>query len=406
MNILEKVLDFNEIDRDNIKIELMRDSNFAFFRGTSHLFFENLAFITKHKFMKSKKLLCYIQGDAHINNVGFSNQKCSSVKNVRFDINDFDEASVANPFLDIIRFGVSIGFFFDEFNNSDDANFRDINMIFQDTEMIEFFLKKYFKYVVNPKYKKYNWKKNKFMNRMRKKSLQRADSSNPKSRINKFTKEVDDRRFFDYENEKISKLSLDKELSLKDSISTVITDMEICEVCKRDSAGVGSAHLDRFYILAKYEEEYFLFEMKEQLKPSYLKYFPKFNRYLKYKKASKLHIEAKRKMIENADLHLYSLEYEKKDFLIKSIFNAKYSIDMYKLYGENIVDFEENLKEYLTFCAIALSNAHKKSSLELTDFIDKMLEIKCSNFYEIESIIFKSYATNVAMYSHFIRDLD
>ena len=68
----------------------MSSTAFAFFRGTSHLFFEHFSKIP-HNIFNNKDLLCWIQGDSHIGNLGFSNKLSNSIKEIRFDVNDFDE---------------------------------------------------------------------------------------------------------------------------------------------------------------------------------------------------------------------------------------------------------------------------------------------------------------------------
>jgi hypothetical protein len=410
MKVLDKILIFNKIDIDNIKISLMKDSAFAFFRGTSHLFFEHLGQYQNHKLLQDKDLLCWVQGDAHIGNLGFSNKKSSSIKLVRFDINDFDESFIGNPLLDIVRFGVSIGFFFDNLNQHEKDVMRNMDLVFMDTEIIEYFLKRYFKHITEKESAKYRYSKRVFMSTHRKKALKRADITHDKSRINKFTNIVDNQRVFDYNNEKIAKLNKDKKEYLIKKLSKKYKKDNIVDICQRVTAGVGSSHLDRYYMLLKDKKETLLMEIKEQLNPSYIDYFDNlkeiYNDMHSTKRASQLHIEAKQKMIDNHDIHLNHIEIDGKDFLIKSIFNAKHSLEGLDFFtNKSLEEFETNLKEYIDFCAIALSNAHKKSALNQDKFISKMKKMKSKSFYEIETMILKSYATNISLYEHFVRDL-
>jgi hypothetical protein len=403
MQVLDKILNFNQITKDNIKITLMKENSFAFFRGTSHLFFEHLYTIVDKNFINNKDLLCWIQGDAHIGNVGFSNKKCSSIKDIKFEINDFDESFIGNPILDIIRFCVSIGFFFDNFNNTQKESLRDTGFIYKDTIMIEYFMKKYFKFIVDEKDIKYKWKKSKFMSNMAKKAQKRVDTNHPKSKINKFTKIKDNQRVFDFSNPKIKPLKNKTKLisKLQENLGYKVLD-----VCIRKTAGVGSAHLQRYYMLTQKNNQTLLLEIKEQILPSFLNYFENNKQYLEHKKASQIHIKAKQKMLKDYDLHLNSFEYENKDFLIKSIFNAKYSVDGEMFIKDNIENFDKNLKEYLEFCAISLSNAHKNSAQNKNKFIKEMRKIKKKRFFRIETMTLKSYATNLMFYSHFVRDLE
>jgi hypothetical protein len=403
MQVLNKILEFNNISKDNIKIQLMKNDSFAFFRGTSHLFFEHLVSILDPKVIDQRDLQCYIQGDAHIGNLGFTNKHCSSIEDIKFNINDFDESFFGNPFLDIVRFGVSIGFFFDNLNNSQNQKLRDIDFIYKDTVIIDYFLEKYFKYITKDKHIKYPWKKSSFMQTQAKKAFKRTNIENPKSRINKFTKIVNNKRVFDFSNEKIEPLK-NKDKLIKELKKQF--DFNIIDICTRKSAGVGSSHLKRYYMLIKDEKEFdILLEIKEQLMPSFLNYFTKNQVLLKDKSSSQIHIDAKKAMLNDHDIYLETFSYENKDFLIKSIFNAKYSIDSESFMKNGIENFERNLKEYINFCAIALSNAHKKSAVNRTKFIKAFKKVKKIDFYKMDNLILKSYSTNIMFYSHFVRDL-
>lgn len=411
MKTLDKILIYNKISKDNVKISLMRDNPFAFFRGTAHLFFEHLSKYKNHKLFLNNELLCWIQGDCHINNLGFSNKKCSRIKDVRFNLNDFDEAFIGNPFLDVIRFGVSLGFFFDDLNYHQKDVMRSIELVHMDTEIIEYFLKKYLKYASNKKTIKLDFKNNLFMKEHRKKALKRADDEHEKSSINKFTNIVDDLRKFDYTNDKLEPITDKLKKQLIKELSKIYDKKDIIDICKRATAGVGSSNLDRYYMLLRYDGDVILLEIKEQINPAFIEYYDLFKDIYdtnhSQKSASSLHIEAKKNMIEHIDIHLKSFAFENKDFLIKSIFNAKYSLDGMDFFTNKSLDeFEQNLKEYINFCAITISNAHKKSALNKNDFISKMKKIKHKDFYEIFTIILKSYSTNLSLYSHFTRDLE
>ncbi len=402
MNVLEKILEFNKIEKDNIKIELMSDTAFAFFRGTSHLFFEHLSKMP-HNIFNNRDLLCWIQGDSHIGNLGFSNKSSNSTKNIRFDVNDFDESFIATPFLDLIRFCVSIGFFFDELNKRDD-----IELVYKDTEVMEQFLNNYFKYVTKNSYIKYDFNESKFLKKIYQKVQKRVDVNYEKARINKFTKIVNNKRIFDYSNESI--IELNKTIKEK-LLKKLKNKYEIIDICKRVSAGVGSSHLNRFYMLVKEKNSEILLEIKEQLLPSYLEHFSKFKSLYKkdYKNYSnaKIHITAKKEMMNDYDKHLSEINFEGKNYIIKSIFNAKYSLDIEKFFdnSDNIEKFLNNIEDYITLCAISLSNAHKKSALNQKKFIKSMKNISKKNKFEIETMILKSYTTNILMYEHFVRDL-
>jgi len=93
------------------KLEKISESAFSFYRGTAILFYRDL-------FDKSLALSagdenftpgglngCYINGDLHIANFGFSR---NSENDAQFDANDFDESYIGSYMLDLKRLAVSI----------------------------------------------------------------------------------------------------------------------------------------------------------------------------------------------------------------------------------------------------------------------------------------------------------
>ncbi len=115
-NVYERVMQYNQ-NRDpqfvQTKYKLMASGAFRFFRGTCHLFYEDLA---KNQTWKdaTKTWVC---GDLHIENFG-SYRSHHGV--VYFDLNDFDEAVLAHPTWELSRFLCSIYLAGKELNISED----------------------------------------------------------------------------------------------------------------------------------------------------------------------------------------------------------------------------------------------------------------------------------------------
>lgn len=116
-NVYERVMQYNQ-NRDPkflaIKYKLMSSGAFRFFRGSCHLFYEDLA--TKQAWTDANK--AWICGDMHVENFGSYR---SHSKVVYFDLNDFDEAVLAHPTWEISRFLCSIYLAGKELNLSDQA---------------------------------------------------------------------------------------------------------------------------------------------------------------------------------------------------------------------------------------------------------------------------------------------
>jgi uncharacterized protein (DUF2252 family) len=89
-----------------LKYDLMSENPFRFFRGTCHLFYEDLA--------AAKPLplspLAWTCGDLHIENCGSFRGENGLVY---FDLNDFDEALLAPAAYEVVRLVTSIFVAFD-----------------------------------------------------------------------------------------------------------------------------------------------------------------------------------------------------------------------------------------------------------------------------------------------------
>ncbi len=90
-NVPHRILKFNK-DRNPqmvvLKYAAMRENVFRFYRGTAHLFFEDLP----KRISISDSTRVWVSGDLHLENFGTYK---SSNRQIYFDINDFDEAALA-----------------------------------------------------------------------------------------------------------------------------------------------------------------------------------------------------------------------------------------------------------------------------------------------------------------------
>jgi uncharacterized protein (DUF2252 family) len=103
-DLTKRIIDFNR-DRlprmIKVKYKFMGENLFRFFRGTCHLFYEDLA--GEQSFPESP--LGWICGDLHLENFGSYR---SSNDQVYFDLNDFDEAILAPVAWEVVRLVTSI----------------------------------------------------------------------------------------------------------------------------------------------------------------------------------------------------------------------------------------------------------------------------------------------------------
>jgi uncharacterized protein (DUF2252 family) len=107
--LYERLTTFNKgllSDMVRLKYEAMAENAFRFFRGTCHLFYEDLAAAQPLPLSP----LAWICGDLHIEN--FGSYKGDN-KLVYFDLNDFDEALLAPASYEVVRMVTSIFIAFD-----------------------------------------------------------------------------------------------------------------------------------------------------------------------------------------------------------------------------------------------------------------------------------------------------
>ncbi len=87
------------------KYERMKSSAFVFYRGTNHLFWEDFAGDSRLNHFGDAGTRTWLQGDLHVENLGaFGNDEGVVV----YDINDYDEAVIADYQYDLWRMAVSI----------------------------------------------------------------------------------------------------------------------------------------------------------------------------------------------------------------------------------------------------------------------------------------------------------
>jgi uncharacterized protein (DUF2252 family) len=87
------------------KYDKMSESAFSFYRGTNHLFWADLADDERVTDFGSDETVTWIQGDAHANNFGAFHDDEGRIV---YDLNDFDEAVVADFQLDVWRLATSV----------------------------------------------------------------------------------------------------------------------------------------------------------------------------------------------------------------------------------------------------------------------------------------------------------
>ena len=104
MTLTERILKYNagrNADFVKLKYAGMRETIFRFYRGTAHIFNEDIP--AKSFLLQSPH--CWITGDLHLENLG--SYKADN-RLAYFDLNDFDECIMAPSLIDVARFVTSI----------------------------------------------------------------------------------------------------------------------------------------------------------------------------------------------------------------------------------------------------------------------------------------------------------
>jgi uncharacterized protein (DUF2252 family) len=192
-NLIERIQAFNSNKipaMRAIKFKKMRSDVFAFFRGSSHLFYEDWP----KGGLLDKAPLTWICGDLHLENFGTYQ---SSNGLVYFDINDFDDAALAPFTWDVTRLATSLFLAGDLLNLSEDSSHQ---------LCIEF-LEKYF-------------------STLAKGSIHSLERDNVKAPIKKLLRVLKSRRRSDLLDDQTRKLKTERRFKNKDSRYLPVSEQE------------------------------------------------------------------------------------------------------------------------------------------------------------------------------------
>jgi uncharacterized protein (DUF2252 family) len=342
----EKLLD---ADR-RAKYEKMAGSAFAFYRGTNHLFWEDFAGDRRISFFGDELTRTWLQGDLHIENFGaFGNDEGTVV----YNINDFDEAVIADYQYDLWRLAVSIVLVARQ--NEDLTAEEQKNVV---RAFAESYLGKLESYIGhNDEYElvfdssNTSGKLDNFLKAQEKKSS-RAKM------LNKWTRVEDNGRVFNFdvtndEGDLLLEATTDSE---RDSMLCAIEayDMELVkkprgyhsnyfeikDVARRLLAGTGSLGTPRYYVLIEGEnsslEDDRILDIKRQSMPTAYRYLQNDaqSEYEAFKKRyeggdAKWHEAAYRALAVRTDDHLGWLILEGEDYSVRerSFFKKAFPVD-------------------------------------------------------------------------------
>ena len=263
-DITERILKYNSAFKPefiSLKYKLMAENPFRFFRGTCHIFYEDL---NLGEPLPSSPVT-WNCGDLHIENFGSYR---GDNKLVYFDLNDFDEAILAPVLWDLVRMITSIFLAFDSLKITDE----------QALKAVEMFLKTFthILYEGNARYIEPQTATG-----IVKKFLKSASDRKQKELINERTKLIKGRVQLDKGlnkhlkvNKQLKQELIDNFIPWMKSNNAPPNDYKVMDVCFR-IAGTGSIGVERFLFLIQKVNDakrFMLIDMKEAGPSSLLPY--------------------------------------------------------------------------------------------------------------------------------------
>jgi uncharacterized protein (DUF2252 family) len=393
MILMDKIRDrVNEFNKGvplfllKVKYKRMSESAFRFFRGTCHLFYEDLG--KSNSFPSSPT--CWITGDLHIENFG-SYKGDNGL--VYFDVNDFNEAVLAPVTWEIARMTTSIFVAFD-----------DLQIGHRETEeMVSLFLKTYSSILAvgKPKYIEAKIARGivkDFLQRISERTLGELLDG----RISKKGKEL--RLCIDGERH----LKLESELKdkLRDFSDEWIRNNHPKYRCLDIAfriAGTGSVGVKRYVFLLKHlekEKNYLMVDMKQATPSSLEKFSPvKQPRWLN---EGERMVSVQQYMQNVCPALLTFVSFDREPFLIKKLQPSEDRVN-FRLLKKREKDISQVIKEMATLAASAhLRGAARKGAATP----DELMDFGNSNSWQNEIIGFsREYSKRVKGYHYeFIKE--
>ena len=340
MKKLEQIKLFNstrEKDKLLIKYSIMTESPFRFFRGTCHLFYNDL--LKQYPFKPSPD--AWICGDLHTENFGSFK---GANRLVYFDMVDFDETLLGPVLWDVVRLATSIVLVADELKFT----------LIQKKKLIYILLEQYQLQIVRQKaiaielqtahgiiknlFEKVTLRKEK--NILKKRTLNNSLIINDK--LFALSKKIKNNLIEDF-NEWFKK-NINNDFIIKDIGFRI--------------AGTGSIGVERYLCLAKHKtkkEKALLIDVKEAL-PSSLKQYCKVKSYKWANEAARV-IETQALVQHVAPAFLSTYKYNNKWFIVKELQPTEDKVCV-----EDMMKKPNELFDYVHWLGIITASAHLRGS--------------------------------------------
>ena len=348
----------------------MSESEFAFFRGTAHLYYRDLAAQTllKKSLFNNETTLTWVQGDLHINNFGAF---CNAEEEIVYDLNDFDDAWINSYLCDVWRCAVSI-FLAGRDNGFTDKKLRSAvgEFALQYLNELEQDCGREGRHLGKVTVDKANGPLRKFLEKAARKNSRRA-------MLDDWTiRELDVRRF-DLKDPELRGISPEDFILLRSAVSVYKDGLKskvagkskyftVLDAARRVGAGVGSLGSARYYVLIRGKNDHAdtcrILDIKEQGMPSMFHFLPEEDRTkimenYDLTRAGARVAHAQRAMLMDPDPHLGSISILGRAFSIRERSPFKKRLKVEKLV--RFKDFFEMAHHWGTILAAAHARADK-----------------------------------------------
>jgi len=359
--------DLTSADREQ-KYKVMAESSYRFFRGTSHLFWQDMFNDWRFSlFGGVPGSQTWIQGDAHVYNFGaFANHD----GDVIYGLDDFDDAVVSDYQYDLWRLAVSLVLDIRANGRFDASECSDAL-----TELAEAYLAVVTDYQDNDLDEEVHFTR-KTADKPLKKFLKKVESKKGRGEmLEKWTRvQKNGKRVFDTNLPKLRRLSPQGRKRFLEAFENYRTTREqkdsrfwqLKDVVRRVSAGTGSLGTDRFYVLIEGEDEShgddIILDIKEQSGPALLLAMSEEEREAyqsTYPHEGERHAQAFHALAEHPDRYLGWLELDGKVFSVRERSPFKDDFNTEKLTKKG------HLKKMAATWGEVLATEHKRASRTL-----------------------------------------
>lgn len=357
-NEINQFNSFLDTNTKAYKYNQMKISAFNLYRATVHLFYKDLyngTIIIPSEWKTTSGINTWLSGDLHIQNYGFFENDNWKIK---FDLNDFDESSVAPFYMDLIRYVATIHLMKNEvgFNFSDSEIYN----------MCKYFLETY-KSALSASSVEFTESN---LSGFVKSIMQKVKNDNSVTTLlDKWTKISSGKRIFNLSNSDLQACSITEISafwqSYKNSISSFVASQnsnyfKVKDVAIRLNSGLGSLGVKKYYVLIEGKtssnSDDIILEVKEERTPS-MYFNPAISQISFTYQADRVKLAAK-SLLKNLENHTGVMIASSKSYFVRMISAYKY--------GFEAKDFKSksDLENFVKYCAQAIAFAHTRAASE------------------------------------------